>query len=150
MGSLQTLNATASGPFEPPNVQGRKTAHPATVSQQIPQPTSPAIILSSLSYYFLAVQYLCVYSNHAAATHKPDMMIVLFTGTRDSSRPASVSAVTVVLIAGAVVELKKIIQSILPRFTSSSHLHKREREREGAYSRHVWLPSLKLRPLSKG
>ena len=62
-------------------------------------------------------------------------MIVVFTGTRDSSRPASMSAVTVVLIAGAVVELKKMIHSILSRFTSSSCLHKRERE--GAFSRHV-------------
>ena len=129
MGPLQTLNATVSGPFEPPNVQGRETALPATVSQQITHPTSPVIILSSLSYYFLSVQNLCVYSTHAAATHKPDMMTVLFTGTRDSSRPASMSAVTVVLIAGAVVELKKMIHSILSRFTSSSCLHKRERER---------------------
>lgn len=73
--------------------------------------------------------------NHAAATHKPDMMIVLFTGTRDSSRPASMIAVTVVLIAGAVVELKKMAHSILSRFRSPSRLHKRKRER--AYSRHV-------------
>ena len=44
-------------------------------------------------------------------------------------------AVTVVLIAGAVVELKKMAHSILSRFRSSSRLHKRKRER--AYSRHV-------------
>ena len=37
-------------------------------------------------------------------------------------------AVTVVLIAGAVVELKKMAHSILSRFRSSSHLHKRKRE----------------------
>ena len=59
-------------------------------------------------------------------THKPDTMIVVFTGTKDSSRPASMSAVTVVLIAGAVVELKKMVHSILSRFRSSSRLHKRE------------------------
>ena len=38
MGTLQTLNATASGPFEPPNVQGREAALPATVSGQLYSP----------------------------------------------------------------------------------------------------------------
>ena len=38
MDSLQTLIATASGPFEPPNVQGRETALPATVSGQLYSP----------------------------------------------------------------------------------------------------------------
>ena len=73
-------------------------------------------------------------------------MIVVFTGTKDSSRPASMSAVTVVLIAGAVVELKKMVHSILSRFRSSSRLHKRERE----LVQDMWLPSLEPRPLSKG
>lgn len=47
-------------------------------------------------------------------------------------------AVTVVLIAGAVVELKKMAHSILSRFRSSSRLHKRKRERE--LIQDMWLP----------
>ena len=43
------------------------------------------------------------------------------------------TAVTVVLIAGAVVELKKMVHSILSRFRSSSRLHKRERQRESLF-----------------
>ena len=59
---------------------------------------------------------------------KPDIISVLLTGIWDSSRPLSM---TVVSIPGTVFELKKISHSTLSRFRSSSRLHMRDRANSG-------------------